>query len=85
MQWYYHHGITNVKEVKWMQIGVIKGKIVEQYGSAKKFADEIGWSETKISRILTGKQDPSAKDVKAMAVALRIVSPADVVALFLFD
>ena len=68
-----------------MQTKVIKGKIVEQYGSIGKFAEELNWSATKISRLLNGKQDPNVKDVKEIALALGIANPVDIVALFLCD
>ena len=68
-----------------LQVNIIKGRIIERFGSLSKFADAVNWSSTKISRMMSGKQEPSVKDVKDMAVALEITNPVDVVALFLFN
>ena len=66
-----------------MQANVIRGKIITQYGSLTKFADELGWAPTKISRILREKQDMTVKDAKQFADKLQIEDPSEVVALFL--
>ena len=66
-----------------MQTNVIRGKIVEQFGSLSNFASAIGWAPNKVSRIVRGRQEPTAAEIKTLSAALRISEPADVVAIFL--
>ena len=66
-----------------MKTNVIKGKIIEKYGTITNFANEVKWSPTKISRIQHGKQQMSAKDIKTAAAGLSISDPSEIVSLFL--
>jgi len=66
-----------------MQTNVIRGKIVEQFGTLSKFATALGWAPNKVSRIVCGKQEPTASDMKMISTALNISDPAEVVAIFL--
>jgi len=66
-----------------MQANVIRGKIIERFGTLTKFATEIGWTPNKVSRVLRGQQELSATDIKQFSLALKISEPSDVVALFL--
>lgn len=50
----------------------LKGLVASKYGSAAKFAKEIGWSETKTRDIVSKRRVPTAKDMEKMAVALNL-------------
>ncbi len=52
----------------------IRGAVFKKFSSITEFADAIGWSRNKASRIVNGEQSPSAEDMEQMAVCLDIVS-----------
>ena len=62
----------------------LRGMIVSQAGSLRKFAADIGWDYNKLYRIVTRAQEPDATDINTLSDALRITEdPATVVELFL--
>lgn len=66
-----------------MRANVIRGKIIEQYGTISKWSKANDWPPTKMNRILNGKQDISASDIRTVAFSLMIDDPAEIVSLFL--
>ena len=66
-----------------MRANVIRGKIIEQYGTISKWTKAHDWPPTKMNRILNGKQDIDASDIKTVAASLKIEDPAEIVSLFL--
>ncbi len=66
-----------------MKPNELRGKIIAMYGSLKKFADKLGWSYRKVCYIVSGKQEPTGKDIEQMADALDVQIPEEVHVLFL--
>ena len=66
-----------------MKANVIRGKIIEQYGTISNWTRDHQWPLTKINRILSGRQDIAASDIKTVAASLKIEDPAEIVSLFL--
>ena len=62
-------------------MGKIRGRIVEVYGTCVRFADALGVSLAYVSNRLTGKVDFSREDIEEWADALDI-SPAEVTEYF---
>lgn len=62
----------------------LRGMIVSQFGSLRRFADVLGWNYSKLYRIVTHAQEPDATDINVLSDALRITEdPTAVVELFL--
>lgn len=61
----------------------LRGIVVSRFGSIARFSKEIGWCYSKTNRIVNGKQEPDATEIKAMASVLRIENPAVVSSVFL--
>ena len=53
----------------------IRGAVFNKYSSITEFADAIGWSRNKASRIVNLDQTPTADDIEKMAVCLDKTSP----------
>lgn len=53
-------------------IMTLRGVAISQYRSIGKFANAIGWTRNKASRIINGVQAPSVDDVEKMAICLHI-------------
>lgn len=67
-----------------LEVGInLRGLIASRFGSVSKFAKEIGWCYSKASRIVNGKQDPDASEIKDMIRVLGICDPAVVSSIFL--
>lgn len=60
----------------------LRGRIVGMYNSVKNFSKVMKWSTRKTYDIVNGKQEPTAKDIETMCVALHVQIPADMRALF---
>ena len=60
----------------------IRGAVFSKFSSITSFADAIGWSRNKASRILNGIQEPSASDVEQMAMCLNVLDAATFVSIF---
>ena len=52
----------------------VRGAVFKKYSSITEFADAIGWSRNKASRVVNGNQSLSADDIEEMALCLDIVS-----------
>lgn len=63
-------------------INALKGRVVERYGSMRAFAAVLGWSGRRTSDIVSGRQEPNAKDIKRMADALGITDASDFMRVF---
>lgn len=61
----------------------LRGRIVEQYKTIKRFAEELGWSFRKAYDVVNGRQEATAKDIEAMSEALHVSVPEEFRALFL--
>ncbi len=58
------------------------GRIVEKFGSMRRFAEALGWNEQKVRRIVNGAQEPTASEILAMGRLLNVEVPEDMMALF---
>ena len=65
-----------------MELVTLKGIAVSKYGSCLGFARAMGWNRSKADRILNGKQDPTLKDIKAMAEIMEMPNDAIVPVFF---
>jgi len=54
----------------------LRGLVVAQYGSIRRFAECLGWSYAKAYRIVTGVQEPNSTDISCMAEALHLEDDA---------
>ena len=52
----------------------IRGAVFKKFSSITEFADAIGWSRNKASRIVNGDQVPDANDIEKMAICLDTIS-----------
>lgn len=52
-----------------------RGLVLSKYKSISEFAQAVGWSRNKASRIVNGIQEPDANDMEIMAKALDIRTP----------
>lgn len=59
-----------------------RGLAISKFGSMGKFAKHIGWSARRTRDILSGRQEPTAKDISEMAVAFGITEADDFVNFF---
>lgn len=59
-----------------------RGLAISKFGSMGKFAKRIGWSERRTRDILSGRQEPTAKDIEEMAKALEITEASEFVSFF---
>ena len=50
----------------------MRGLAISKYGSMGKFAKHIGWSARRTRDILSGRQEPTAKDIEELAIAFDI-------------
>ena len=53
----------------------IRGAVFNKFSSITEFADAIGWSRNKASRIVNGDQIPTAEEIEKMALCLDKTSP----------
>lgn len=60
----------------------IRGAVFSKFSNITSFANAIGWSRNKASRILNGVTEPSANDIEQMAVCLNILDAATFVSIF---
>ena len=60
----------------------IRGAVFNKYGSITEFANAIGWSRNKASRIVNLDQTPTAEDIEQMAVCLDTVVPEKFMSVF---
>lgn len=60
----------------------IRGAVFSRYESISNFAEAIGWGRQKASRIISGKQRPTAEDMEKMASCLGIKDAADFMVIF---
>lgn len=65
-----------------MEGNVLRGVVAEKFGSCAKFAKTLNWSGRKTRDIVSGRQVPDAKEIKEMAVALKISEPAEFMRVF---
>ena len=63
----------------------IRGAVFSKFNSIISFADAIGWHRNKASRIVNGKQSPSAEDMQQMVKCLNIDDASAFVAIFFPD
>lgn len=72
--WYYKRDevhIVNSKEVISMTT-TLRGLVFSKYPSISAFAEAIGWSRGKASRIANGTQQPSKEDMEELIKLLEI-------------
>ena len=64
-------------------VSILRGKAITQYGSLSGLAEALGWSYSKLYRLLHGRQDITCGDVVKISQALRL-SDMEVLGLFIF-
>lgn len=61
----------------------LRGAVAERFGSCEAFAKELNWSGRKARAIVSGRQQPTAREITQMARALDVMSdPATFMLLF---
>lgn len=50
----------------------LRGHVFSQYENLTVFSDKLGWDRGKTSRIVNGKQRPSADEMEQIASALNV-------------
>ena len=60
----------------------LRGRIFSRYNTIGEFGAHIGWNHQKVSRIMNGKQSPTADEITVMSNALGIDDPDDLVGVF---
>ena len=60
-----------------MTTNLLRGAVYGKFGSCSKMAEVLGWSGRKARDIVSGRQIPTAKDLKELALALDIVDKPD--------
>lgn len=65
-----------------MRTNELRGRIVAMFGTLDAFAKALGWSARKVSYIVSGKQEPTGKDIECMADALHVEIPAELRTIF---
>lgn len=63
----------------------IRGMVLSKYKTIGAFADRIGWSKNKASRIINQKQEPDILEMKQLADCLDIHTPEDFMGTFFGD
>lgn len=53
----------------------LRGLVISNFGSIKKFAEAMGWSYRKAAYIIGGRQEATASDIEKMADTLEIDVP----------
>ncbi len=53
-----------------MDITSLKGKVLGKFFSITAFAEAIGWSRNKASRIVNGVQEPTVDDIVSITTVL---------------
>jgi len=59
----------------------LKGKVLDKFGSVRKFAAALGWNYGKTNRIVRGTQEATVADIRAMAPLL-VSSVEELVSVF---
>ena len=70
------------KEVVILNGMTIRGLAISKFMSMAKFAKHIGWSERRTRDILSGRQEPTAKDIEELATALEIETAEEFIKFF---
>lgn len=60
----------------------LRGRVIAMYHSVLNFGKALNWSSRKTYDIVNGKQEPTAKDIEQMCLALNVQIPSDMRALF---
>jgi transcriptional regulator with XRE-family HTH domain len=60
----------------------IRGVVFSRFPSISAFAEAIGWTRQKASKIVNGSQRPSAEDMEEMAKCLGINNAEDFMGVF---
>lgn len=55
-----------------MNIAKLRAEIVYRYKTQTAFASAIGWTENKLSKMMTGKYKPDTDEVAKIVEALRL-------------
>lgn len=55
-----------------MNVNKLRGEIVAQYRTQRAFAEQIGWHQNKMSKLMTGKYKPDTDDIAAIMQALQL-------------
>jgi len=61
----------------------LRGAVAAKYGSTRKLAPVVGWCYSKTYRLVMGRQAPTAQEINALAEALDITAPEEIVETFL--
>jgi len=65
-----------------MEGNPLRGVVAEKFGSCAKFAKALNWSGRKTRDIVSGRQVPTAKEIKEMADTLEVKEPTEFMRVF---
>ena len=60
----------------------LRGLAIMKYGSLAKMATALGWSYSRLSRIVRAEREPTSGEIREMATALEITDAAEIVSVF---
>ena len=87
LMWYYItvHIVDARGGVKILEANILRGKVVEKFGTIVALADRVGWSYRRTADIVSGRQEATAQDISTLADALEITEPNDFMCVFFAD
>lgn len=62
--------------------GQLRGAVYAKYRTVTAFANAIGWSHSKASRIINEEQIPDANEIILMAEVLDVTNPSEFMKIF---
>ena len=65
-----------------MNKNYLRGRIISMYHTVLNFGKALNWSSRKTYSIVSGKQEPTSKDIEAMCEALHVEIPEEMRLLF---
>ena len=68
-----------------METSILRGKVVEKFGTITALAERVGWSYRRTADIVSGRQEATAKDISTLADALAITEPRAFMQIFFAD
>lgn len=60
----------------------LRGAVLAKFRSLAEFSATIGWSSSKTSRIINGKQPPNSTDIREFCQTVGLDDPDSIIRLF---